>query len=332
VPGNVPPLRPQAPHSRRPLPRSPPLPPPTGFRGTGREPSSLPDQGAACSSPSASTIRPRRRWLPHCCSLPSPPGDQLADDADSDFLRGLGADIETDRGDDPLPLAGIKPFLFQGFQQGLTFAPAPEQADEARPGCQTPPHGIEIRLMAGCGNDDNFFRPELQPGKSVKHRPTDNQVGTREQLVGCAFGAFVNHNHPETAAVCQSGYCPPHMAGAEHYQQRTSSLGLDVDRHAAAAGKAVFRSQDEFEIPGSLIRKCFQGSLDGFLFDTPSADSAEKAAVTVHQHLGSCLAGRRTAAGSDCGQYKSLTPAGEAYHLLVQFQVKQMVTPFSMLP
>src|SRR6185369_16039187 len=99
--------------------------------------------------------------------------------------------------------------------------------------------------------------------------------------------------------------------------------GLDVDRHAAAAGKAVFRSKDEFEIPGSLVLKCCQGSLDGFLLDTPSADSAEKTAVTSYQHLGSCLAGRRTAAGSDCGQCKSLTLAGEPYHLLIQFQIEQ---------
>src|SRR6185369_11688457 len=263
------------------------------------------------------------RWLLHCRSLSPSPGDQLADNADRDLLRGLGADIETDRSDDPLPLVSIKPFLFQGFQQGLPLAPAPEQSDEARPGCQTAPHSVEIRMMAGCGDDDKIFRSQLQPGERVKHRPTDYQVGTREKLVGCAIGAFVNHHDPETAAICQAGHCPPHMAGAEHHQQRTTSLGLDVDRHAAAAGKAVFRSKDEFEIPGSLVLKCCQGSLDGFLLDTPSADSAEKTAVTSYQHLGSCLAGRRTAAGSDCGQCKSLTPAGEAYHLLVQFQIEQ---------
>ena len=38
----------------------------------------------------------------------------------------------------------IKAFLFQGLQQGLPFAPAPQQADEAGLGCQAAPHGSEI--------------------------------------------------------------------------------------------------------------------------------------------------------------------------------------------
>ena len=47
-------------------------------------------------------------------------------------------------------------------------------------------------------------RSELQAVKGLVNRQADDLIGTGQQFGNGALGAFVNHHHPETAAVGQA--------------------------------------------------------------------------------------------------------------------------------
>src|SRR5512133_285230 len=108
----------------------------------------LPPSGSSCLQRPMRRERPAAsRMAATCSGTGSPCLHQLADDADRDLFRGLGADGKPNRRYHPATLPGVEAFLAKGLEQGLPFTMAAEQADEAGCCCQTATHGSEVVLV-----------------------------------------------------------------------------------------------------------------------------------------------------------------------------------------
>jgi hypothetical protein len=103
--------------------------------------------------------------------------NKLTDYADRQLFRGLGADVQPHRRDDPPHLFVGAAFGMQCFQESGTLAPAPHQADETGRRFQTAPNRSEIMNMPRRGDDHAGIPGNPGLGKRLRHRAAEDLVG-----------------------------------------------------------------------------------------------------------------------------------------------------------
>ena len=90
-------------------------------------------------------------------------GDQLGGDRDRDLFGRDGADIESDRGVNPVEKMGWQAFLSETLENFDDFALGPDHADIARASFEGPAQDTHIVAVAARDDDEvgGFVRVEL---------------------------------------------------------------------------------------------------------------------------------------------------------------------------
>src|SRR5215218_4550733 len=143
-------------------------------------------------------------------------GDELGQDADRDFGRGDGADVEADRRVYSRQAFGRHALFQQQVVDSADLRAAADQPQVAQLASGEGAHGLEIvRVPAGDHDNERRLR-QLRAVQPVRDRLGDHFVGSREAVLVGELLAVVHYMDAEAGVGCEFPQLPPDVAGADN--------------------------------------------------------------------------------------------------------------------
>jgi tRNA uridine 5-carboxymethylaminomethyl modification enzyme len=237
--------------------------------------------------------------------LLAPSLNQIADHGDGDLFGRLRADVEPDGTGDALEFSGGNPRVLEGAEELNAFAPAADDANEARRRRQRPAEHLEIVVVAPGYGDDEVTG--LGP-KMVVQAPefgADDLVHLGKRAGVGEVWPIVEDGHGESGSRGQGRDRAADMAGSDDVEPRFEQR-FDHDFDASSAGESGSLGLRAGEGEAHLLDASGFHDVDGGSNDVgleaSAADGPHDAPVSAHDHALTELARGRAAGGHDGGE------------------------------
>jgi len=161
--------------------------------------------------------------------------NDLRHDANGDFFRCHGPDINAHRDHDPSDVRLRESAFRQGPEQQALLASASQKADIPGVRPERCLDGIEVVVMSACRNNDEGVLPDSKTLKGALEVRYHKLVRIRQVLMICEFLPVIDHGHAKPGEPRQLGQHLPYVARAEDNQVWFQQNRLDIDKDRAPA-------------------------------------------------------------------------------------------------